>query len=114
MSFQVCAMSSDEQMSMLASRIDRIEASHAQQRRRDLLRIQRDQQVPGAWLPFSKVLLLVAMVIGLKALALAALGEGNYRAHVQGMSEGPTLERMLGILLTPDRISLELSRYLSL
>jgi hypothetical protein len=106
-------MSREEQMSVLTSRIDRIEVAHAQQRRRDLLRLERDHRVPGAWLPFSKVLLLFAMVMALKAVAVSTLGEGAYRAHVSAMSDGTTLERMVGILLTPDRFTLELAQFLT-
>lgn len=106
-------MSREEQMSAMASRIERIEYAHAQQRRRDLLRFERDTQVPGTWLPFSKVVLLFVMVLALKAVAIAALGQGAYTAHVQALSDGTTLERMVGILLTPDRISVGIAQYLS-
>lgn len=106
-------MSSEEQMTAMASRIERIEVAHAKQRRKDLLRIEREHRAPGAWLPFSKVLLLFVMVLGLKAVAISSLGEAAYRGHVQSMANGTTLERMVGILLTPDRISLEIAQYLS-
>ena len=106
-------MSREEQMSAMASRIDRIEVAHAQQRRRDLLRLERESKVPGTWLPFSKVVLLFTMAIGLKAVAISALGEAAYRAHVLSMSDGTTLERMIGLLLTPDRFSLELAQHLT-
>lgn len=106
-------MSREEQISAMTSRIERIEVAHAKQRRRDLLRLERETQVPGSWLPFSKVLLLFVMVLALKAVAIATLGEAAYLGHVQALSTGTTLERMVGILLTPDRISVGISQYLS-
>ncbi|WP_425092679.1 hypothetical protein [Tropicimonas sp. S265A] len=106
-------MSRDEQMSAMASRIDRIEIAHARQRKADMLRLNREHRVPGSWLPLSKVVLLFAMVIGLKSVAVASMGEAAYRGHVQGMSDGTTFERLLGILLTPDAMTLEIAQYLS-
>lgn len=106
-------MSREEQMIAMASRIDRIEVAHAQQRRHDLLRFDRETSVPGTWLPFSKVLLMFVMALCLKAVAISALGEAAYRGHVQSLSSGTTLERMTGILLTPDRFSLEIAQYLA-
>ncbi len=106
-------MSREEQLTAMVSRIERIEVAHAQQRRSDLLRLSRDTQVPGSWLPVSKVFLLFVMVLALKAVAISSLGQAAYMAHVQALSTGTTLERMVGILLTPDRISVGISQYLS-
>jgi len=96
----------------MAARVARVEAAHAARRNRDVLSGVPDAPLPTLWFPFSRVLLLVAMVIGLKAVALVSMGEGAYRANVLSLSSGTTVERMVGILLTPDRLTLELARYL--
>lgn len=107
-------MWTEDQLSMFGKRVDRIEADHQAQRRRSLKRLEREEQVPGSWIPWSKVLLIMAMCIVLKSLAISGLGEGTYRTHVMYLETGSTFERLLGVILTPDRISLELSRHLSL
>lgn len=106
-------MANDDNLALFGDRVERLSLAHDIKRRRSLAQLDREERAPGSWLPLSKVLLIVAICIVLKALAISHLSEGAYRTHVLYLDSGSTVERLVGVVLAPDRFSLELSRYLT-
>lgn len=107
-------MPDDENIALFGDRVERLATAHDARRRRGLAKLDREERVPGTWFPLGKILLVLAICVVLKALAIAHLSEGTYRTHLLYLNDGTTAERLLGAALAPDPLSLKLSRYLSL
>lgn len=106
-------MSNEENYGLFADRVGRVVEDHKVRRHQSMARLTYRDRAPGAGLPYGKILLVVAICIVLKALAIASLSEGSYRTHIMYLETGSTAERLIGAALAPDRISLALSRHLS-
>ena len=88
--------------STFRDRIVRIEKHLPKQRQRGVT----------ARLPFTSILVMGAALIGIKAMVLASVSEGAYRAAAQDLAQEGPVGQVLAVIFGPDPVSLELARHI--
>ena len=101
----------DQNFATFGARVREIEKDHTKVRRRELRRIARAERVPGSWFPLSKVLMIFAIGLGLKALFVSNLTPEAYAEQIAELQAGGLAEQAAAFILAPDPLSKNLAAY---
>lgn len=101
----------DQNFATFGARVEEIERDHTKARRRQLRRIARAERVPGSWFPLGKVLMILVIGLGLKAMFVANLTPEAYAEEISRLQSGNLAEQAAALILAPDPLSRNLAAY---
>ena len=101
----------DQNFATFGARVREIEKDHTKARRRELRRVARAERVPGSWFPLGKVLTILLIGFGLKALFVATLTPEAYAEQIARLKAGGYAEQAAALILAPDPLSKNLAAY---